>query len=71
MQNMKSQGPDMYQDGCDFIIYSVVFGYIRKKKHLPLARPGSIPCEHKRPYFIFLSSGTDTKVALNKKGERH
>lgn len=29
MQNMKSQDPDMYQDGCDFITYSVVFGYIR------------------------------------------
>lgn len=32
MQNMKSQDPDMYQDGWDFITYSVVIGNIRRKK---------------------------------------
>lgn len=31
---MKSQDPDMYEDGCDLIKYSAVFGYIRKKKRI-------------------------------------
>ena len=37
MQNMKSQDPDMYQDGWDFITYSVVIG--KKKKAPFLSRP--------------------------------
>lgn len=32
---MKSQDPDMYQDGCDFITYSVVLGYLGEKKASP------------------------------------
>ena len=39
---MKSQDPDMYSDGCDFITYSAVFGYIRKKK----ASPCCEACQH-------------------------
>lgn len=36
---MKSQDPDMYEDGCDLIKYSAVFGYIRKKTYLLFAGP--------------------------------
>lgn len=64
MQNMKSQDPDMYQDGWDFITYSVVIGNIRRKK-----KASPPPPFLSRPVIIVQSwGGGSLKALLRSRG---